>query len=172
MKKQRKIKGHYTLVDTYSPTEHYTFESFQDYCSACDEDGRYNRESEDDWYEWAAYEMSEDFDHLMDNLVYTEWFHYPAVVEGTLGLWWGSPEVVQRLFGDVVLALRACIDRADDFIIKKAGHRLEVETLHHDGRNYFTITLLTPTGECRFREHGSVSTKNRENYVKLPEYLF
>ena len=41
-----------------------------------------------------------------------------------------------------------------------------------DGRNYFTITLLTPTGECRFREHGRVSTKNRENYVKLPEYLF
>lgn len=172
MRKERKIKGHYTLVDTHFPTDYYSLESFKDYCSACNEDGRWNPECEEDWYRWAAEEMDDDFDYLMDNLRYTEWFHYPVIVEGTLGLWWGSPEVEQRYFDDVLLAIRACIDGAYDIVIKKVGHRLKVVNMHHDGSNYFTITFLNGTGECRYKEHGKVSTRNAENYVKLPEYLY
>lgn len=172
MKKEKKIKGHYTLVDTHNPTSIYGFDSFQDYCDACDDDGVYNRESEEDWYKWAADEMEGDFDCLMDNLKYSKLFHYPVIVEGSLGLWWGRPEVEQKYFSDVLLAIRACIDGAYDVVIKKAGHKLEVVNMHHDGSNCFTITFLTDLGDCRYLEHGKVSTKNAENCLKLPEFLF
>ena len=172
MKKERKIKGHYTLVDTYNATEFYDYKSFKDYCEAGYERQRFDIESEEDWYQWAQEQANEDYDCFMTNLKYSNLYGRAVIVEGSLGLWWGHPDIGQKYFDNPVDAIRACISGAYDVIIKKVGHRLEVVNLHHDGRNYFTLTFLTPLGEGRYLDHGQVSTKNRENFIKLPEYLF
>lgn len=172
MKKERKIKGHYTLVDTYNATECYNYESFKDYCEACNEDGEYDVNSDEDWYRWAQYEANDDYDCFMTNLRYSDLYGRAVIVEGSIGRWNGRVEIMQHYFDNPLDAIRACVTPCYDVIIKKCGHRLEVESLHHDGRNYFTITFLTPLGEGRYLDHGQVSTKNRENYIKLPEYLF
>ena len=167
-----KRKGHYTIVDTYNATEMYDRASFEDYCSACNEDGRWDVNSDEDWHEWAEEESRDDYDYFMDNMKFNKLFDYPVIVEGSLGLWWGKPEIEQRYFRDVLLAIYECLRGAYDFSIKKAGHKLEVVNMHHDGRNYFTITFLNPCGEARWNKNGKVSTSNRENFVKLPEDLF
>lgn len=170
MKKERKIKGHYTLVNTYDATEEYDRESWIDYCESCEREGE--KDDDEAWYEWATMNEWEDLEALMNNLRYSNLYGRAVIVEGTLGLWWGHPDIEQAYFDNPIKAIQDCINGAYDVIIKKCGHRLEVVNLHHDGRNYFTLTFLTPLGEGRYLDHGKVSTKNRENYIKLPEYLF
>ena len=170
MKKERRIKGHYTLVDTYNADEYYSREDYQEY-----RDMNEIEEDFDDfeYFNWARDMMQEEIGFLMDNLKCDKKLKdTPVIVEGSLGLWWGQPNIEQRYFKNPINALFACMDDAYDVVIKKAGHRLEVVNLHHDGRNYFTITFLTPLGEGRYLDHGKVSIKNRENFIKLPEYLF
>lgn len=171
MKKERKIKGHYTLVDTFNATERYTFEYYKEWCEM--NDIECSDEESQDYYIWAEEQAREELDDFFENLKYEQNLKYvPVIVEGSLGLWWGNPDIEQQYFGDVIKAIKACIEGAYDVIIKKKGHRLEVVNLHHDGRNYFTLTFLNTTGECRYHEHGKVSTKNMENVHKLPTYLF
>ena len=172
MKKERKIKGHYTLVDTYNATDTYNRKDFELYCEAGYERQRFNIESDEDWYRWAQEQANEDYDCFMTELKYSNLYGRAVIVEGSIGRWNGTFDVMQHYFDNPLKAIRACLDGAYDTIIKKVGHRLEVVNLHHDGRNYFTLTFLTPTGEGRYLDHGKVSTKNRENFIKLPEYLF
>lgn len=170
MKKERKIKGHYTLVDTHNATDNYREEDYKYYCEDVGED--YEGKTEYDYYEWAEEEAKRELEDFMTNLRYSNLYGRAVMVEGSLGLWWGRPDIEPRYFDNPLEAIIECIEGAWDVIIKKCGHRLEVVNLHHDGRNYFTITFLTPTGEGRYLDHGKVSTKNRENFIKLPEYLF
>lgn len=170
MKKERKIKGHYTLVDTHNADEYYSREDYQEY-----RDINGIKEDFDDfeYFNWARDMMQEEVGFLMDNLKCDKKLKdAPVIVEGSLGLWWGRPDIEPRYFKNVLEALYACMDNAYDVVIKKVGHRLEVVNMHHDGSNYFTLTFLTPTGEDRYLDHGKVSTKNMENVLKLPEYLF
>lgn len=168
--KKRRIKGYYTIVDTFNATEMYGRESFEDYCSACETD--YKAESDDDWYRWAEDESRMDLDYFRENIRYSKECRSSVIVEGSLGLWWGRPQIEQRFFFNIEDAIDACIDGAYDVIIKKAGNRLEVTNRHHDGSDEYTITFLSSLGESRYERNGKVSTTNRENIVKLPEYLY
>ena len=172
MTKKRQRKGYYTLVNREDPIADYNRESFEDYCSACNEDGRFDPTNDVDWYKWANEESERDMDALVENLRYSKYINYPVLVEGTLGLWWGRPAIIPQFCEDVLQAIRYCVHNGDYATIRKAGHRIEIENPHHDGRNYFTITFLSPVGEARYRKNGRVSTRNRENFIKLPEYLF
>ena len=125
-----------------------------------------------DYYTWARDMAQEDVADFLTNLKYSDLYGRAVIVEGTMGLWWGHPDIEPRYFDNPHKAILACLDDAYDVVIKKAGHRLEVVNMHHDGRNCFTITFLTPLGEGRYLDHDRVSTKNRENYIKLPEYIF
>ena len=170
MKKERKIKGHYTIVDTDNTTDVYSREDYKEFCEV--NNIEYDENNDEDFYRWASDEAWQELEDFMTNLRHSNLYGRAVMVEGSLGLWWGHPDIEQKYFDNPVDAIHACIDGAWDVIIKKCGHRLEVVSLHHDGRNYFTITFLTPTGEGRYLDHGKVSTKNRENFIKLPEYLF
>lgn len=172
MRKERKIKGHYTIVNTYDATEIYNRDSFEDYCDACNEDGEYDVNSDEDWYRWAQYEADCDYECFENNLRYSNLYGRAVIVEGSVGRWNGTFDIMQHYFDNPIKAIRACIDGADNIVIKKVGHKLEAINIHHDGKNYFTITFLTPLGEGRYLDHGKVSTKNRENFVKLTEHLF
>lgn len=166
-------KGHYTLVDTFNPTKMYNKESFVDYCESCETD--YDKDCECDWHKWAEEESRMDLDYLFDNLNYCYGLrgaNNGVIVEGRLESWWGNLTIEQQYYGDVVTAIKDCIDGAYDIIIRKEKHKLVVSNLYHDGRNDFTITFLTPTGEDRYKRNGKVSTTNRENIVKLFDYLY
>jgi hypothetical protein len=170
MKKTRQTKGQYTIVDTYNSEDFYPRELYAEYR----EDNGMEGEFDDyDYFTWARDMAQEDLQDFLENLKYDKELKFvPVIVEGTLGLWWGRPEIEQRLFPDARTAILACIDSAYDVIIKKKGHRLEVINLHHDGRSYFNLTFLSYLGEHRYNRHGAVSTRNRENIHKLQEYLF
>lgn len=170
MKKERKIKGHYTIVDTYNTTDVYSREDYRDFCEV--NNIEYDENNDEDFYRWASDEAWQELEDFMTNLKYSNLYGRAVMVEGSLGLWWGHPEIEGTYYENPIKAIQDCIAEAYDVIIKKVGHRLEVVSLHHDGRNYFTLTFLTPTGEGRYLDHGKVSTKNRENFIKLPEYLF
>ena len=172
MKKERRIKGHYTIVNTHKPEDYYNYESFKCYCEEGGEDCGFDVNSEKDWWQWAWEEANGDYECFITNLKYSDLYGRAVIVEGSVGRWNGTFEVMQHYFDNPIKAIQACVDGAYDIIIKKKGHKLEVVNLHHDGRNYFTLTFLTPTGECRYLDHGQVSTKNRENFIKLPEFLF
>lgn len=166
------MKKRHNIVDTFDVLKYYNQESFKDYCSACNEDGYYNADSEDDWYKWATYESESDLECFIENLRYSKYFNYSVLVSADLGLWYGRRDAEQRYFDNPIDALLTCVGNHDAVIIDKAGNNLEITGLHHDGRNYFTMTFLNATGEDRYKRNGKVSIKNRENVLKLPEYLF
>ena len=64
-----------------------------------------------------------------------------AKIEGTLGLWDGKHEI-EPVFEDTVSqAVKRCLGDCPDIVIEKTeNNKLEITTLHHDGRNSFTIT--------------------------------
>lgn len=156
-------------VDTFDVLKVYTKESFVDYCTGCETE--YDAESEADWLEWATYESESDIDAFIENVRYL-YFDKPVVVDGNLGLWDGRKEVEQTYFDNPIDAVYACINNANAVIIDKVGNHIEIISLHHDGRNYFTLTFLNGTGEDRFKRNGKVSVNNRENVFKLPKYLY
>lgn len=165
-----KRKGHYTIVDTYNATDNYTKECYKEFLDEWDED--YDENDEHAYMQWAEEQAWQDFSDFLDNLRYSNLYGRAVIIEGSLGLWWGRPDIEQRFFEDPIEAIKACASGSYDVILKKVGHKLELENLHHDGRNCFTVTFLTPLGEQRFVDHGRVSTQNRENFIKLPEFLF
>lgn len=170
MKKERKIKGHYTIVDTYNTTDVYSREDYRDFCEV--NNIEYDENNDEDFYRRASNDAWQELEDFMTNLRYSNLYGRAVIVEGSVGRWNGRFDIMQHYFDNPIKAIQACVNEAYDVIIKKKGHKLEAVNMHHDGRNYFTLTFLTPTGEGRYLDHGKVSTKNRENFIKLPEYLF
>ena len=80
MKKERKIKGHYTLVDTYNATDTYNRKDFELYCEAGYERQRFNIESDEDWYRWAQEQANEDYDCFMTELKYSNLYGRAVIV--------------------------------------------------------------------------------------------
>lgn len=157
-----------TLLDTYN-TEHLNYEAYQDWCELNEIEPK--GENSEAFYEWIADEIQNEIDDFFTNLEYSK-FNLPCIVEGSVGRWNGRFDIEQTYFKDLESAIRACGDRCDYIIVRKNYSVIETTGIHHDGRNWFEIRLLTDLGQERWERNGKVSLNNRENVVTLPKYLW
>ena len=162
MKKKEIIQ---TLLDT---TVEVAYEEYASYCEEYEicptADGYFKYVSDYREIEW------EDF---WANLPYMFGRDCYWMITGHLGLWNGTHDVYPTMEKSLEDAINACIGSSTlDVIIKRKDNRLCVVGMHHDGSNYFELTPLSDKGVERFERHGEVSLSNKENVLKLPDFLY
>ena len=124
--------------------------SYKDYLEYCEEEG-IQAEDEDsiEFYEWCEDEARINFDADLENIRFYEGYKIPVVITGTLGLWWGHPEIEPVRTESVYDALERCFRGCDHVTVEFDNGRIEVSASHHDGTNCFTIRALSKKGEQR-----------------------
>jgi hypothetical protein len=95
----------------------------------------------------------------MENIEDCKAYNVPVVVMGTLGLWWGRPEIKPERYESVADAINDCIVRSDtqDAHVEFNDGVILVDCYHHDGCNSFTIKALSKKGIAKqyaeYKEH-------------------
>lgn len=150
----------------------YTRADYELYCM--DNEIEFDETNDTDFYNWLYNQEQWDFEDMLDNCKYSKKFRNIAVVvEGSVGLWYGRREIEQTKCDNFIDAIYKCMGRSCEIDkVVKIGNKIEVTAIHHDGRNYFDIYFLTELGADRLERRGQVSTRNRENVMKLPQYLW
>lgn len=119
------------------------------------------------FYEWAEDEARVNFESDMDNIRHHKPYNVPVVIEGSLGLWWGWPDIEPVRCESVYEALVRCIGRDGDYFeVEYVDGVIEVTTMHHDGTNRFTIRALSKKGERR------ASGEYKDEDFKRFKYLY
>jgi hypothetical protein len=155
----------------YDSTREVEYEEYFDYCFVNDIEPM--GEESEDYYDYVVKVRDWEWDDFLCNIVYSEVNEYEWLITGTVGTWRGEFDVYPTIEPSLEHAIISCIGRGDcEAIIEKCGNTISVEIIHHDGRNHFSLVALTEDGADRFRRHGEVSLKRKENVVKLPEFLF
>lgn len=114
----------------------------KDYEDICEEMGI--EPKEDGQYEWFYDVVNDDFDNFLYELKALE-KKYPYnyyLCEGSVGRWCGRCEggTISNSIVDIVQKLARNVD---DLELKLNDEgQIEFTGLHHDGRNYYTITML------------------------------
>ena len=94
----------------------------------------------DEYYEWCADIVRENFEEDLDNIKDCKQYNVPVTITGTLGLWWGKPEIEPVEMDSVYEAVKKCIGGGDYVEAYYNDGKIEVYVTHHDGTNCFTIT--------------------------------
>ena len=148
--------------------------SREDYEMWCEDNGYdFEEVTDSDFYAWCEDEEAMDFQNILDECKYSKFKNIAVVVEGSVGLWYGRREVEQTKCDNFVDAIYKCMGRSCEIDeIKVIDNHFEVTAIHHDGRNYFDIYFLSELGADRLDRNGQISTRNRENILKIPEYVW
>lgn len=132
----------YVVIDT---TDNYNYESYLEYCEDMDiepADKNSNR-----YYEWVSDMMEMDFDDFVANMKYSEIANTPCVITGSLGLWYGRPEINPVFMDNLSDAIMKCINNMDYFKVEMINGVINVYGYHHDGTNCFEIYPLSKKGQ-------------------------
>lgn len=147
--------------------------TYDEYLEFCEINGiEPQGEDSSHYHEIVGELLSNDFDCFTHNIKHCMYNEHKWAVEGTLGLWNGRKDIVPKVFDNLLDAISACISGCDYFKITKRNSTIEVEAIHHDGTNRFTLKCLSDLGEIRYSNNGQVSLNNRENLMTLPQWLF
>ena len=157
----------YVLFDS---SELRTYDEYLEFC----EMNNIEPQGEDSghYYEIVGELQSGDYDDLMTNIKHCVYNRQKWAVEGMLGLWNGHVQILPKVFDSLLDAISACVHKCDYIKITKRFSTIEVEAIHHDGTNRFTLKCLSDLGEFRYGNNGQVSLNNRENLMTLPQWLF
>lgn len=161
------MKKSYVLFDSRNGR---TYEDYLDYCKANDIEPQ--DEDSEHYYEIVGDLLSWDYNDLITNLKHCVYNKQKWAVEGMLGLWNGHVQIVPKVFDNLLDAIYACVHKCDYIKITKNYSTIEVEAIHHDGTNRFTLKCLSDLGEIRYGNNGQVSLNNRKNIMTLPQWLF
>ena len=124
-----------TCLDT-SNYNGYVYEDYVDYCG--DNNLKIGEEDSKDFYDWQARMRDYDVEDFWDNLKNTDFGE--CEVSGSLGLWWGTPNIEPKRFDNLYDAVRECIDNSTlDLCVYLENGILYVDAIHHDGTNSFVI---------------------------------
>ena len=147
--------GKFIILNSEIDTSAFTQEEYEDWCEANDlEVG-----DEYDFYEYCAVETQAYYESDMENIEHCKEYKVPVVVTGTLGLWWGHPEIKPERFESVADAIHRCINGSDchDVLVEYNDGVITVDCSHHDGVNSFTIKALSKKGIAKqfadYKEH-------------------
>lgn len=155
MKKTDYKHGKFTILSSQIDTEAFDREDYIDFC----EENGIEPGDEDDFYDWCAEETQCNYEADMGNIEDCDEYNVPVVVTGTLGLWWGHPEIRPERFDSVADAIHRCIDGSDCNEIHAEFNDgvITVDCYHHDGCNSFTIKALSKKGIAKqyaeYKEH-------------------
>lgn len=164
MKKTDYKHGKFTILTSVIDTDGFDREDYEEWC----EDNNIEPGDEDDFFDWCAEETQTNYEADMDNIRYCKEYNVPVVLYGTLGLWWGHPEIKPERFESVEDALNRCINGSDcnDVLVEFNDGVITVEAYHHDGCNCFTIKALSKKGIAK------QSTEYKDHDFKRLPYLY
>ena len=155
MEKMDYKHGKFTLATNM--VEQFTYEEYEDWCEDMGEEAGSDTSCE--FYEWCAEEAANNWDCDMDNIKSCKEYNVPVVITGTLGLWWGHPEIQPERKESVYDAIQRCVGGGDIHwaTVMYDDGVITVEAYHHDGCNCFTIKALSKKGIAKqfadYKEH-------------------
>lgn len=127
------------------------YDNYEDYLTLCDDfDREPQGEDSEDYYNYMQHEMEANWEDDLYELSHME--KMPVVVMGTLGLWWGKPEIQPLMFNslhDAIIDVSS--ESAATMDAEWEGGVVTVKVAHHDGTNVFTIRALSKKGQDKFR---------------------
>ena len=136
----------------------------QEYEDFCEDMGL--KKSEVGFRNWVEEAVQMDFESDLENIRNYGGYNVPVVLHGTLGLWWGRPEIKPMRFDSVYDALRKCIDGGDIVKAEYNDGDIWVRCSHHDGTNSFIIRALSKRGQAK------VSDDFKHKDYKRLKYLY
>lgn len=126
----------------------YDFE-YSDYLEYCEEMGLTPaKDGSMEYYNWCSSENEINYDADRDNLRYSKIADEMFCIKGTLGLWYGTREVMDSKRG-LLAAIDKCIGRDGEMVTvsqTEGNGWLDVEVVHHDGTNIFQLHQLNKNG--------------------------
>ena len=156
MKKTDYKHGKFTLLTSEIDTDAYTREDYEEWCEMNDFEPT---DDEDDFFDYCAEETQANYESDMHNIESCKEYNVPVAVTGTLGLWWGHPEIKPERYESVADAIHDSIERSDsyDVLVEYNDGVITVNCYHHDGCNSFTIKALSKKGIAKqyaeYKEH-------------------
>lgn len=148
MKKTDYKHGKFTILKSEIDTDDFCREDYIEYCEDNGIEVGVGEYFEDGFREWCAEETQANYEADMDNIEHCKEYNVPVVVTGTLGLWWGHPEIKPERYESVGEAIHRCINGSGchDVLVEFNDGVITVEAYHHDGCNCFTIKALSKKG--------------------------
>ena len=143
--------------------DNYKYEDYLEYCEAneiepCSENSQ-------SYWDWVSEMISMDIEDAYSNIDCKQDANTMVVITGTLGLWYGNPEIdpvfveseseyhhatKQRSYSSALrLAIQKCaegMDNVECYLNDETGC-VEVIGHHHDGTNHFHIHKLSEFGK-------------------------
>ena len=154
------------------------FDAFKESYQECYEltDEEMAEISDTEIWEFINDTLDLEWDDLLTNLKYSKNADKPCVITGSLGLWYGRPNIEPLACEDIESAIRKCVNNMDYVVIKQVNGHLEVRATHHDGSNHFEIHILNDKG-IRAKElieegKGDANLSCRCYHKSLNGYLF
>ena len=165
MKKTDYKHGKFTLLKSEIDTDDFSREDYEEWCEVNDFEPT---DDEDDFFDYCAEETQANYEADMDNIEHCKEYNVPVVVTGTLGLWWGHPEIKPERYESVADAIHDCMERSDsyDVLVEYNDGVITVDCYHHDGCNSFTIKALSKKGIAK-----QYADYKKHDFKRLP-YLY
>lgn len=136
------------------------YEEFKSYC--IDNGIDYTKYPNDSTYffEWVDNLLLQEWEDFEHNISYSEDGKQECVVLGSLGLWYGECNIKPKKFDNLLKAILTCIRNIDYVQISFEDGRINVNSIHHDGTNSFSIYKLNKKG----RNIVDTDKLNNKNY--------
>ena len=140
--------GKFTILTSAIDFDAFDEEDYIDFCEANDIEAGVGDYFDEGFRDWCAEETQANYEADICNIETCREYNVPVVLTGTLGLWWGHPEIKPERFENVADAIRRCIDGSDghEVFVEYNDGVINVEAYHHDGCNCFTIKALSKKG--------------------------
>ena len=114
--------GKFIILTSEVEASGFTREDYEEWCK----DNGITPGNDDDFYEYCAEETQLNYEADMDNIESCKQYNVPVVVTGTLGLWWGRPEIRPERFESVADAIHR-------FLVKHVKSPRWMQLLHYQG---------------------------------------
>lgn len=140
---EKKPEPEYDVIYESSPyrTSEEEMELVKDYCEA--NDIEIPEEGSSEWYDILNNLAEFDSEWFWDQVKQFDKKHSGKIlINGTLGLWWGHPDIDPQEADDLESAIRRCISRSilDIRLYEDGKGYLFLDCMHHDGTNFFKLT--------------------------------
>lgn len=127
----------------FSTNEDFTYEDYLDYCEEMDMTPA--PEDSDEYHNYVAQNRQDNYECDRDNCRCAgELKDRHFLITGTLGLWWGHPEIKPEIYDDFDSAIDRLIGGSDalDVDAHYDTECIYVNAHHHDGTNCFKVYLI------------------------------